>query len=158
MEIYENKLDALAILNNLKNDNLLLTLIFIEVNIITPYIMITGEIMQLQYSELENNIRLIKLSGKLDIVGVGEIETKFAGYCVGDKVRVVVDLSEVDFLASIGIRLLTLTAKSVASRGGRMALMNPIPEVQRVLEIAGVPSIIPVYSHFESAETVLLAS
>ncbi len=113
--------------------------------------------MELQYSERENNIRMIKLIGKLDIIGVGEIETKFAGYCAGDKVRVVVDLSEVDFLASIGIRLLILTAKSVASRGGKMVLLNPIPEVQSVLEITGMPAIIPIYSHLESAETVLMA-
>jgi len=113
--------------------------------------------MELRYSELENDIRLIKLVGKLDIVGVGEIETKFAGYSAGEKVRVVVDLSEVDFLASIGIRLLTLTAKSVASRGGRMVLLHPTPDVRQVLEITGIPAIIPIYDGLESAETVLLA-
>jgi anti-anti-sigma factor len=70
---------------------------------------------------------------------------------------VLVDLSEVDFLASIGIRLLMLTAKSVVSRGGRMVLLNPIPEVQNILEITGIPAIIPIYSSLESAETILLA-
>jgi anti-sigma B factor antagonist len=115
-------------------------------------------IMELQYSELDNNIRMIKLIGKLDIVGVGQVETKLAGYCAGDRVRVIVDLSEVDFLASIGIRLLTLTAKSIASRSGKMVLLSPIPEVQHVLEITGIPAIIPIYSHLESAETVLTAS
>jgi anti-sigma B factor antagonist len=114
--------------------------------------------MELQYSELENGIRLIKLNGEVDIVGTGQIETKFAGYCAGDKVRVIVDLSEVDFLASIGVRLLTLTAKSIASRGGKMVLLNPIPDVQHVLEITGIPAIIPIYSHLESAETILMAS
>ena len=114
--------------------------------------------MELQYSELENGIRLIKLKGRFDIVGTGEIETKFAGYCAGNAVRIVVDLSEVDFLASIGIRLLILTAKSIASRGGKMVLLNPTPEVQDVLEIAGIPAIIPIYSHLESAETILMAS
>jgi len=84
--------------------------------------------MQLEYKELDNGIRLIELTGTLDIIGTGEIETKFTGYCAGDKVRVVVDLSGVDFLASIGIRLLILTAKSVASRGGKMVILNPIPE------------------------------
>ena len=113
--------------------------------------------MELQYSELENGIRLIKLIGKLDIMGVGEIETKFAGYSGGDKARVVVDLSDVDFLASIGIRLLTLNAKSVASRGGRMVLLRPTPDVRSVLEITGIPAIIPIYDGLELAETVLLA-
>ena len=114
--------------------------------------------MQLHYSELENNIRLIKLVGDLDIIGVGKIETPFSGYCAGDNPRVLVDLSEVEFLASIGIRLLTLNAKSVASRGGRMVLLHPRPDVRRVLEITGIPAIIPIYDGFESAEAVLLAS
>jgi anti-sigma B factor antagonist len=114
--------------------------------------------MEMNYNELDNGIGLIKLSGELDIIGVGEIETKFTGYCAGENVRVVVDLSEVDFLASIGIRLLVLTAKSVATRGGKMVLLNPIPEVHDVLEITGIPAIIPIYAQLESAETVLMAS
>lgn len=114
--------------------------------------------MELQYSELVNNIRLIKLKGKLDITGVDQIETPFATYCSGEGVRVVVDVSEVDFLASIGIRLLTITAKSVMSRGGKIVLLNPMPDIQHVLEITGIPHIIPIYSHLESAEAFLLAS
>src|SRR5215510_1872385 len=114
--------------------------------------------MELQYTELESGIRLIKLIGTLDILGVGEIETKFSGYCAGEHPRVVVDLSNVEFLASIGIRLLNLNAKSIASRGGRMVLLKPIPEVRSVLEVTGIPSMIPMYDGLESAETVLLAS
>jgi anti-anti-sigma factor len=94
----------------------------------------------------------------LDIIGVGQIETKFAGYCGGEKARVVVDLSEVDFLASIGIRLLTLTARSIASRGGRMVLLNPTTDVQHVLEVTGIPAIIPIYSYLESVETILMTA
>ncbi len=114
--------------------------------------------MELHYSDLDNNIRMIKLVGELDILGVGKIETPFTGYCAGENPRVLVDLSEVAFLASIGIRLLTLTAKSVASRGGRMVLLHPTPDVRHVLEITGIPAIIPIYDGLESAQTVLLAS
>lgn len=112
--------------------------------------------VELQFSEMQNGIRILKLIGKLDILGTGEVETKFSGYCAGVRPLVVVDLSEVDFLASIGIRLLTLTAKSIASRGGKMTLIRPIPEVQNVLEVTGIPAMIPIYSHFESAEAVLM--
>ncbi|MBI5950052.1 MAG: STAS domain-containing protein [Chloroflexi bacterium] len=113
--------------------------------------------MELHASELDNGINLIKLTGKLDIIGVGEIETKFAGYCAGNNVRMIVDMSKVDFLASIGIRLLTVNAKSLASRKGKMVILNPTSEVQNILEITGIPAIIPIYSNLESAETVLLA-
>jgi len=114
--------------------------------------------MEFQFSTLDNGIHRIKLIGKLDIIGTGEIETKFTGYCSGDHIRVVVDLANVDFLASIGIRLLLLTAKSVVKRGGKMIIIKPIPEVQSVLEITGIPALIPIYSELESAETILLAS
>ena len=114
--------------------------------------------MELHYSELENKIRLIKLIGNLDSIGVGSVETKFTGYCTGENPRVLVDLSGLEYLASIGIRLLILNAKSISSRGGLMVLLRPTPDVRSVLEITGIPAIIPIYDALESAETVLLAS
>jgi anti-sigma B factor antagonist len=113
--------------------------------------------MELRYSELDKNIRFIKLIGKFDILGMDEIKTRFTGYCAGDGVRVIVDLSEVDYLASIGIQLLTLNAKSLVTRRGRMVLLKPNANVKSVLEMTGVPAIIPMYDGLESAETILLA-
>lgn len=114
--------------------------------------------MELRYSELENNVRLLKLIGKLDINGVEAIESQFTGYCGGEHSRVLVDLSEVEFLASIGIRLLMVNAKFVLNHGGRIVLLRPTPDVRHVLEISGIPSVIPIYDDLESAEAVLLAS
>lgn len=113
--------------------------------------------MELQYSELENEIRLIKLVGSLDIMGVNKVDVKFAGYCSGENARVLVDLSSVDYLASIGIRLLTSNAKSLLSRGGKMVLLNPVSAVKEVLEMTGIPAVIPMYDNLESAQTVLMS-
>lgn len=66
--------------------------------------------------------------------------------------RLVVDLSKVNYLSSIGIPMLINTAKSVASRGGKMALLNPQRNVAEVLDITGIPQIIPVYDDLESAK------
>ena len=114
--------------------------------------------MELQFNETPRGIRVLKLIGSLDILGTGEIETRFYGYCAGEKPLVVVDFAEVDFLASIGIRLLTVNAKSIANRGRKMTIVGPIPEVQNVLEVTGIPAMIPIYSQFESAEAVLMWS
>ena len=111
--------------------------------------------MELQYSDLQNGLRLVRLAGTLDINGVSQVEMRFTGHCAGEKAQVIVDLSEVEFLASIGIRLLMLNAKSLASRGGRMVILSPRPEVLRVLEMTGIPAIIPISSTLESAEAVL---
>ena len=112
--------------------------------------------MEFTATELKNGITLLQLRGRMDIMGVNEVETKFTGYCAGETPKVIVDMSGVDFLASIGIRLLVTNAKSMFSRKGKMALLNPTPDVMGVLEITDIPAIIPVYSQLESAEAVLL--
>lgn len=113
--------------------------------------------MELLYSELDNGIRLIELTGRLDSAGFEKINLRFTAHCSGDRVRVLVDLSGVEFLASIGIRMLTLNAQSLSARGGRMVLLSPIAEVRNILEMTGIPEIIPTYESRESAEAVLLA-
>ena len=79
------------------------------------------------------------------------IEIKFAGFSSGDGVKVLVDLSGVDFMASIGIRMLITTARTVASRGGKLVLLNPNENVLDVLQMTGVPDIIPVHSEESAA-------
>jgi anti-sigma B factor antagonist len=107
--------------------------------------------MELHFSDLENGISCIKLIGTLDTQGVDAIEIKFAGYSSGDHARVLVDLSEVEFLASIGIRMLVTTAKAVVNRGGKLVLLNPNENVMNVLQMTGVPDILPVHRERNAA-------
>lgn len=112
--------------------------------------------MRLQYSDLpDSNIRLIKLSGSLDIHGVSDVERDFVRLCTGDNVCVLVDLSRVDYISSIGIPLLINSAKSLAHQGGKMALLHPKKTVENVLEITGIPLIIPVYQNLDTAVSAL---
>jgi len=87
--------------------------------------------MKLHYSEMDNGIRLIKLVGSLDSAGFNSIDLEFTSHCSGDNARILVDLSEVDFIASVGIRMLTINAKSLASRNGKLALFSPIADVKK---------------------------
>jgi len=112
--------------------------------------------MKLAYSELENDIRLIQLDGVLDMNGTYSIEVQFVRACEGDRVRVIVDLSKVEYISSVGIPMLVNTAKSVTARGGKMALLNPQNAVAEVLELTGISEVIPVYFDLESAKAGIL--
>ncbi|MBN2117824.1 MAG: STAS domain-containing protein [Anaerolineales bacterium] len=101
--------------------------------------------MQLEYSELDNGIRLIRLIGVLDMNGTYAIEVEFVRRCAGENVRVLVDLSQVSYISSIGIPMLVNSARSVARHGGKMVLLSPQKSVESILELAGVPLIIPIY-------------
>ena len=61
-------------------------------------------------------------------------------------------------MSSIGFPMLINSAKSVASRGGKMALLSPQRNVAEILELTGIPLIIPIYSDLESAKMGVLAA
>jgi len=107
--------------------------------------------MELQYTELDNGVRLITLIGTLDMQGTFSVEVQFARLCAGEAVRVLVDFSKVTYLSSIGIPMLINTARSISGQGGKMGLVGPIYDVHRVLEITGVTQIIPIYHDFDTA-------
>lgn len=107
--------------------------------------------MRLQYSELDSNIRLIKLSGTLDIHGLHDVEIEFVRLCTGENVCVLIDLSKVNYISSIGIPLLINSAKSIANHGGKMALLNPKKVVENILDLTGIPLIIPIYQNLNTA-------
>ena len=114
--------------------------------------------MRLQYSDLDSNTRLIKLSGALDINGVRDVEVDFVRLCAAEKVCVLVDLSKVNYISSIGIPLLVNSAKSLARQGGKMALLHPQKAVENVLDLTGIALIIPIYSDLNAATAGLLGN
>jgi len=109
--------------------------------------------MELQQTELENNIHLLQLVGALDMSGTYSIEVQFVRACEGDHVRVIVDLAKVNYISSVGIPMLVNTAKSVTAHGGKMVLLNPQNAVADVLELTGISEVIPIYFDLESAKT-----
>jgi anti-anti-sigma factor len=59
-----------------------------------------------------------------------------------EPLAVVIDLTELTFLDSSGIRCLCLAAKEAAAVGCRLLLQNPSPAVLQVLEITGVDELL----------------
>jgi anti-anti-sigma factor len=108
--------------------------------------------MNISEELLEGNVIKINLSGRMDSQGVNQyIDTKFAGMCAAPRTAIVVDMSDVPFLASIGIRSLLMNAKAVTNRGGKFVLLNPAPNVIKMLELGGIDALIPVCRDLETA-------
>jgi len=107
--------------------------------------------MELTTEQLADGVQKIALSGRMDNAGTEEIDLRFAGLTTARPALIVVDLSQVSFLASIGMRTLLISAKALALRQGHMALAAPQPLVEEVLRLAGIDAVIPVYADIGSA-------
>lgn len=108
--------------------------------------------MELEYRELEDGLRLIKLIGRLDMEGTTHVDQEFAQRCSGENVFVLVDLSRMSYISSIGIPMLISAAKAVANGGGRLAFLSPQANVKSILDITGVSHVIRIYNDLETAQ------
>jgi anti-sigma B factor antagonist len=107
--------------------------------------------MDLQIQLLADGVKHLVLSGRMDLAGTQAIDHRFAAATATTGVPVVVDLAQVSFLASIGIRTLLQNAKAVKQRGGRMVLLSPTADVESVLQSTGIADIIPIFRDLDTA-------
>ena len=99
--------------------------------------------MRMEQTELPGAIVKVKLTGPLDINGAGEIDMPF-GVIAGKYKKVIVDLTNVPFLASTGIRVFMKAARALEIRGGRLVVFNPTDDARKVLRSTGVDEVIGV--------------
>jgi anti-anti-sigma factor len=112
--------------------------------------MMTEQLAQIDVKDLANGITEVKVSGRMDIKGTFAIEDGFAAVAEHKK-DVVVDMSDVSFLASMGIRILVLNCKALAAKAGDLVLLRPQENVEKVLRSAGIDQVIKIYSSRDEA-------
>ena len=78
------------------------------------------------------------LSGEIDLSTVGELQERLQPSLDEDPKLVVLDLRQVSFLDSSGLRLILRLHKRQEESGGRLVLVRGGRRVERVLEITGV--------------------
>ena len=111
--------------------------------------------MRIETEELSGGILKVSLSGRMDIAGVDAIAMQLTAVTAPSGRRVIIDLSGVDFLASIGVRAILQNARAMSLRGGAMAVCCARPVVAEVLESAGVGNVVPVAANLGAARATL---
>jgi|SRR3982750_2733784 anti-anti-sigma factor len=113
--------------------------------------------MSISYTD-EGELRKILISGRLDVDGTNSVAAQLEELSKAPKKAVVVDLSSLKFLASIGIRALITSAKAVKARGGKMVLVvNSGSTVMMSIQATGVDQFVPVFGSESDAERAALA-
>lgn len=98
---------------------------------------------------VENGLYKIILKGTLDAPGAMAIEDQFQATLNEQKGKVIVDLTDLDYMSSYGLRMLLVAAKSLHGTEGGLFLAGANLHVMEVIRLAGYDTMFPVY------ETVL---
>jgi anti-sigma B factor antagonist len=84
----------------------------------------------------------LALRGELDLVSEPEVRAQIAGLCARG-LDVVVDLAEVTFIDSSGLRALLGASRAAARSGCRVEIRHARGEVLRVLALTGLSEHLP---------------
>ncbi len=110
--------------------------------------------MQIRIEELAGDITVAGLDGRFDTTGAIAIEMPF-NTLANERRALVVDLSNVSFMSSYGIRVLLRGAKISTGKGARLVICCPETAVCKVLRTAGTSDLIPIYPTRDAAVAAL---
>ena len=113
--------------------------------------------MHIDKTDLGNSVTRLKMIGRLDISGSAAAEIPIAFAAKGCS-ALIIDMSEVSFVASLGVRHLMMAAKAIDRRGGKMVLFAAPEQVVDVLETMGLTELIPMVTSEADALDLVAAA
>ncbi len=110
--------------------------------------------MQISTEEMAGGITRVALDGRLDIAGAALVDLKM-NVIAGSSRKLLIDLQNVSFLGSMGLRSIVLPARAVLGRGGKVVLFAPSEMVQSVIKTSGIDSLLPIHHDLATAVAAL---
>ena len=100
----------------------------------------------MEISETEKgNVNVIQLSGRLDASSSADVELQLNALIDAARVRLVINLEQLDYISSSGLRVLLATLKKVRKQEGDLMLACLKPYVKEVFDIAGFTQLFKIF-------------
>jgi anti-anti-sigma factor len=106
--------------------------------------------MEMTVKDAPEGATVVELDGRFDIVGAQQVDSRFTGLAEGAK-ALIVDVSKVPFIASLGVRTLMVSAKTLMRRGAYMAVVGASEGVEAVLRSTGFDELVGLHPDIASA-------
>lgn len=94
---------------------------------------------------------ILQVKGRLDATSSPNLEKELLALLDAGEKDYVADLAGLEYISSVGLRVLLMAAKKAKSAGGKVVLSSLNDHVHEVFEIAGFTAIFPIYSSLDEA-------
>jgi anti-sigma B factor antagonist len=85
-----------------------------------------------------------KIVGRLDGVTAAAHESALRALVTPAQQSLTIDLADLEYVSSAGLRVLLIAAKAVKAAGGAVTLASPAPNVLEVLRMSGFDKIFTI--------------
>jgi anti-sigma B factor antagonist len=107
--------------------------------------------MLLQATQRTDGVTQVALIGRLDVSGLHEVDVEFHGATAARKQPAIVDLSGLEYIASLGMGMLISCEQSLRRKGYAMVLVGAKGDVDTALRTAGIDQAIPLVPDVDEA-------
>jgi anti-anti-sigma factor len=94
---------------------------------------------------------VIAVSGRVDAATAPQFEAQLLELIAEGRLRIVIDLADLDYINSAGLRALLVAGKRLKRQGGRLLLAAPRDPVRQVLRISGFSTMFDTCATAEDA-------
>ena len=105
---------------------------------------------------MSDELQVLRPQGRLDSNTSAELERQTSELIGRGARRLMLDLKDLYYISSAGLRAVLLAAKEMTAVGGRLAIASPNAEVNEVFDISGFVSVIDLHPSAESAAARLM--
>ena len=102
-------------------------------------------------TERADGTLIAKAEGRIDGVNARDFEEAMKAAISGDDSVVVIDLENLSYISSAGLRVILLIAKTLRKRNAELMLCSLSDPIREVFEISGFDKIIPVHASRQQA-------
>ncbi|MDI3305867.1 MAG: STAS domain-containing protein [Acetobacteraceae bacterium] len=96
-----------------------------------------------------------RLAGRIDTSTSPAVEAEIKAKLAAGSTRILLDMREVTYVSSAGLRVVLLVAKQAKAAGGNLALFGLQPSVREVFDISGFGKIIPIAASEAEARALI---
>ena len=107
--------------------------------------------MEFQFSALES-VGLVTVIGSLDASTAAELNEYISTQISTGYPQLVIDLSQVEFMSSAGLRAILVSLKECRREGGDLRLAAAQPGIEKVLKLSGFLTVIKSYPSVAEAQ------
>ena len=93
---------------------------------------------------MEGEALIARVDGRIDGTNAREFQNEIEAACAGADRLVILDLEQLSYISSAGLRAIMMTAKQLESRDVKFAVCSISGSVNEIFQISGVDQIIPV--------------
>lgn len=93
----------------------------------------------------QGKVTLVEVSGRIDSMNANELGEALSDAIAENNVHLVLDLSQVEYMSSAGLREMVAAFKSARRAAGDLRIAQPSERVREVLEMAGLDAIFQIF-------------